>query len=85
MVFGTSHLLSNDGIGLYNNQDIDMNSARWLADDEKRISIEAKEAESQPLMLDRGRMFLIGIILLLLPLGIAFLGLGVVLRRRQAL
>jgi hypothetical protein len=85
VVFGTSHLLSNDGIGLYNNQDIGINSARWLADDEKRISIEAKEAESQPLILDRGRMFLIGIILLLLPLGIAFLGLVVVLRRRQAL
>jgi ABC-type uncharacterized transport system involved in gliding motility auxiliary subunit len=83
VAYGTSHLLSNDGIGMYNNQDLTVNSARWLSDEEKKISIAARKEESQPLMLDRGRSALIWWSVLLLPLGILALGTGVLLRRRR--
>ena len=83
VVYGTSRLLSNDGIALYNNQDLTVNSARWLADDEKRISIAAKKEESQPLLLDRGRIALLWWLIILLPFGVLATGLGVVLRRRR--
>lgn len=84
VVYGTSRLLSNEGIALYNNQDLTVNSARWLADEEKNISIAAKKEESQPLMLDRGRVALMWWTILLLPFGVLGAGLVVVMRRRRA-
>jgi ABC-type uncharacterized transport system involved in gliding motility auxiliary subunit len=83
VVYGTSRLLTNDGIALYNNQDLTINSARWMADDEKRISIAAREEENQPLMLERSRMVLMWWMIILLPLATLGLGLLVILRRRR--
>jgi len=84
VVYGTSKILANEGIALYNNQDLAVNSARWLADEEKRIAIAAKKEENQPLMLERSRMALMWWGLLLLPFAVLALGLGVLLRRRRA-
>lgn len=83
VTYGTSRLMTNDGIAMYNNQDLTVNSARWLADDEKRISIAAKEEENQPLILERSRMAMIWWVIILLPFSTLGLGLLVVLRRRR--
>ncbi len=82
VVIGCSRIMSNQGLTLYNNQDFAVNSARWLADDIKRIAIAARKEESQPLMLDRARMSAIWLGGLLLSLGTLAIG-GVVLWRRK--
>jgi ABC-type uncharacterized transport system involved in gliding motility auxiliary subunit len=84
VVYGTSQVMSNNGISMYNNQDLTLNSTRWLADDEKRISIAAKKEESQPMLLERGRLVLLWWSIILLPLAVLGAGIGVQWRRRRA-
>lgn len=84
VVLGTSVLLSNRAVSAFNNQDLVVNSLRWLADDEKRISLAPKPANSQPLLLDRARLAMIWWTVILLSLGSLAVGAMVTLKRRRA-
>jgi hypothetical protein len=84
VVAGTSVLLSNSGVAAFNNQDLLVNSLRWLADEEKRIALAPKKAENSPLMLDRGRLQLVWWSFILMALAALGMGLLVTVSRRAA-
>lgn len=84
VVTGTSALLSNNGVGAFNNQDLLVNSLRWLANDEKRIALAPKPADNSPLMLERGRLELVWWSFILMALGALGTGVLVTWRRRAA-
>jgi ABC-type uncharacterized transport system involved in gliding motility auxiliary subunit len=84
VVLGSSQLFANQLVVAFNNQDLLVNSVRWLADEEKRIALAPKPVENNPLMLDRARLAMVWWSFILLALAAAGAGLGVwVLRRRQ--
>lgn len=85
VVMGSSGILGNQGIAMFNNQDFSVNAVRWLADEEKRIAIAPKNEESVGLHLDKGTVSLIWWSLILLCLGTLALGITVTLRRKRAL
>jgi ABC-type uncharacterized transport system involved in gliding motility auxiliary subunit len=84
VVVGSSVLLCNNGVAAFNNQDLMVNSMRWLADEEKRIALAPKKAENSPLLLDRGRLQLVWWSFILMALGALGTGVLVTLRRRSA-
>jgi ABC-type uncharacterized transport system involved in gliding motility auxiliary subunit len=85
VALGTSMLMGNQGVGVFNNQDLVVNSLRWLADEEKRIALAPKPTDNEPMMLDGGRMRLMWFTVLLLAFGALGAGVTVaVLRRRSA-
>lgn len=85
VVLGSSGFLANQGIAMFNNQDFAVNAVRWLADEEKRISIAPRNEEKVPLLLDNGSRTMIWWSLILLCLGTLALGITVTLRRKRAL
>jgi hypothetical protein len=85
VVLGSSSLLGNQGIAMFNNQDFSVNSVRWLADEENRISIAPKNEENVGLQLDKGTVALVWWSLILLCGGTLVLGIVVTLRRKRAL
>ena len=85
VALGSSGILGNQGIAMFNNQDFTINAVRWLADEEKRIAIAPKNAETVPLTLDKGAVALVWWSLGLLCLGPLLLGVIVTLRRKRAL
>jgi ABC-type uncharacterized transport system involved in gliding motility auxiliary subunit len=85
VVLGTSQILANQLVVVFNNQDLVVNSLRWLADEEQRIALAPKPKENSPLILDRGRLQLIWWSFILMALGAAGMGVAVnTLRRRAA-
>jgi ABC-type uncharacterized transport system involved in gliding motility auxiliary subunit len=84
VVFGTSQFLANQLVVVFNNQDLVVNSTRWLADEEKRIALAPKPKENSPLLLDRGRMSMVWWSVLLMALGAAGMGVAVYTMRRRA-
>jgi len=85
VVLGTSVLMDNQAVGAFNNQDLVVNSLRWLADEEKRISLAPKPKLSEPLMLDAGRQRMVWWSIVLLALGALGMGGAVALARRRSL
>jgi ABC-type uncharacterized transport system involved in gliding motility auxiliary subunit len=84
VVFGSSMMLSNQALGIYNNQDLGVNSVRWMTEDESHISIQPRDAENIPLIVPQRRMSLIWILCLLgLPGAVALAGVVVALRRNR--
>lgn len=84
VVLGTSQILANQLVGVFNNQDLVVNGLRWLADEEQRIALAPKPRENSPLMLDRGRLQMVWWGFILMALGAAAMGLGVYAARRRA-
>lgn len=85
VVLGTGQIVANQLVVVFNNQDLIVNSVRWLADEEKRIALAPKPKENSPLILDRGRLQLVWWSFILLALGSAVAGLTVyTVRRRTA-
>jgi len=84
VVLGTSVLLDNQGVGAFNNQDLVVNSLRWLADEEKKIALAPKPTTNEPLMLDAGRIQIIKWSFLLLALAALAGGIVVFRVRRTA-
>jgi ABC-type uncharacterized transport system involved in gliding motility auxiliary subunit len=84
-VYGSAQAFSNEAVAVYNNQDLALNTIRWMASDEKHVSIKAREAESTPLVVSAQRMSLIWILgLLVLPGLIAIVGIAVAVRRSRS-
>jgi ABC-type uncharacterized transport system involved in gliding motility auxiliary subunit len=84
VVLGTSVLMDNQADGAFNNQDLVVNSLRWLADEEQRISLAPKPADNEPILLDLGRQHLIWWSIILLALGALGAGVAVAATRRRA-
>ena len=84
VVLGTSVLMDNNGVRAFNNQDLVVNSLRWLGDEEKRIALAPKSRENTPLLLDRGRLSLLWWTVILLALGSLGVGGAVALARRRS-
>ncbi|HXB98108.1 MAG TPA: GldG family protein, partial [bacterium] len=83
VVLGSSSVLANMGVGAYNNQDLVVNSLRWLAGDEKRIALAPKPTENSPLLLDHTRMGLMSWAMVLMVLGALGMSVGVGMRRKR--
>jgi ABC-type uncharacterized transport system involved in gliding motility auxiliary subunit len=84
VVLGTGILLENQAVAAFNNQDLVINSLRWLTDEEKRISLAPKPAENQPLLLDAGRQRMIWWTVILMALSAAGAGVAVSVARRRS-
>jgi hypothetical protein len=84
VVAGTSILLTNQGLAAFNNQDLIVNSVRWLGDEEKRIALAPKKPENTPMMLDGGRLKLVWWTFFLTALAALGMGVLVHVRRRSA-
>jgi ABC-type uncharacterized transport system involved in gliding motility auxiliary subunit len=85
VVLGSSGMLGNQAIAMFNNQDFLVNSVRWLCDDEKHIAIAPRNEATAPLALEHSTMGLIWWSVILLSLGTLGLGIAVLMRRRRAL
>jgi ABC-type uncharacterized transport system involved in gliding motility auxiliary subunit len=83
VVLGSSVMLDNQGVSAFNNQDLVVNSLRWLSGEEKRIALAPKAPDNSPLLLDRGRLAMVWWTFILMALGALAMGLGVTLRRRR--
>ena len=83
VVLGTSLVLQNRAEGAFNNQDLVLNSLRWLADEENRVALAPKPVDNQPLFLDAARARLIRWSALLLALAALGAGIAVSVRRRR--
>jgi ABC-type uncharacterized transport system involved in gliding motility auxiliary subunit len=84
VVLGTSQMMANQLVVVFNNQDLLVNSLRWLADEEQRIALAPKPRENSPLLLDRGRLQLVWWSFILMALGAAGMGVLVYTLRRRA-
>lgn len=84
VVLGTAQIMANQLVVVFNNQDLLVNSLRWLSDDEKRIALAPKPADNSPLILDRGRLELVWWSFILMALGAAGAGVLVYTMRRRA-
>jgi ABC-type uncharacterized transport system involved in gliding motility auxiliary subunit len=85
VVLGSSQLLANSLVVVFNNQDLVVNSLRWLADDEKRIALAPKPKTNSPLIMDAGSLRMLWWSFILLSLACIAAGVGVwILRRREA-
>jgi hypothetical protein len=83
VALGSSVVLDNQGVSTFNNQDLVVNSLRWLSGEEKRIALAPKAPDNSPLLLDRGRLALVWWTFILMSLGALGMGVGVTLRRRR--
>jgi ABC-type uncharacterized transport system involved in gliding motility auxiliary subunit len=84
-VFGSAMAFSNQALGIYNNQDLGVNTLRWMASDEKHVSIKARDIDNQPIVVSRQRMALIWLLgLIIVPGLIAVAGVAVAIRRNRA-
>lgn len=83
VIIGTSVLMDNQAVGAFNNQDLVVNSLRWLGDEEKRIALAPKPKENDPLYLDAARQRLIWWSIVLLALGALGAGAGIAVARRR--
>jgi ABC-type uncharacterized transport system involved in gliding motility auxiliary subunit len=84
VVYGTSLAFSNQGLGIFNNQDLGVNSVRWLTQDESHISIKPRDQENVPLILPQSRMNLIWLLSLVgLPGIVLATGIVVAIRRKR--
>ena len=84
VAYGTSHVFANQALNYYNNQDLGLNSVRWLAEDENHISIAPKEQENTPLIVPAERMHFIWLLgLILLPGLVIATGVVVMIRRNR--
>jgi ABC-type uncharacterized transport system involved in gliding motility auxiliary subunit len=85
VVIGDSDFISNAAIDPNRsaNQDLFLNAANWLAEQEDLISIRAKSAPSKPIMLRPGQWTLVFLLVVVaFPLAILCVGVGVLWRRR---
>jgi ABC-type uncharacterized transport system involved in gliding motility auxiliary subunit len=84
-VYGSAMAFSNQALGVYNNQDLGVNTLRWMASDEKHVSIKARDIDSQPMVISGQRMSLIWLLgLIIVPGLIAVAGVAVAIRRNRA-
>jgi len=83
VVLGTSVLMDNQAVGAFNNQDLVVNSLRWLADEEKRISLAPKPTDSQPILLEGGRQRMVWWSFILMALAALGAGIAVSASRRR--
>jgi hypothetical protein len=83
VALGSSVVLDNQGVSAFNNQDLVVNSLRWLSGEEKRIALAPKAPDNSPLLMDRGRLALVWWTFILMALGALGMGLGVTLARRR--
>jgi ABC-type uncharacterized transport system involved in gliding motility auxiliary subunit len=83
VALGSSVVLDNQGVSAFNNQDLVINSLRWLSGEEKRIALAPKEKDDSPLLLDRGRLLMVWWTFILMALGALGMGVLVTLRRRR--
>lgn len=84
VVFGDSDFASNTFLGLLGNADLFLNSVRYLAGDEKLITIRPREGLGDSVFITaaQGRLIFI-ICLVLLPLSVVASGVNILLRRRK--
>lgn len=83
VVFGDSDFANNGSIGLSGNGDLFLNTISWLAEEENLISIRPKDGQTSPILLTRRQatiMFWLPVVGL--PLAVAFVGTGMIVRRR---
>jgi ABC-type uncharacterized transport system involved in gliding motility auxiliary subunit len=85
VVYGSSGLAANTGLGFQGNRDFFLNTVSWLAEEEDQISIRPRDAKQTPVFLTsrqaQGVFFLPVVIL---P-GLVILGGVVALIRRRSL
>ncbi len=84
VALGTSVLMDNQAVTAFNNQDLVVNSVRWLADEEKRIALAPKPVDNQPLLMDAARQRVIWWSFIFMALGAMVAGVVVSMRRRRA-
>ncbi len=84
VAMGSSVPLQNRAVGAFNNQDLIVNSLRWLSDQDKRIALAPKPVDNQPLYLNQARARLIHWSVVLLALGALAAGVAVSLARRRS-
>ena len=83
VALGSSVVLDNQGVSAFNNQDLVVNSLRWLSGEEKRIALAPKEKDNSPLLLDRGRLLMVWWTFILMALAALGMGVLVTLKRRR--
>ncbi len=84
VVYGTSMAFSDRALGVYNNQDLGLNSVRWLSDDASHISIAPKPQDNTPLFVPAERMHFIWLLgLLILPGLVIAAGVIMMIRRNR--
>jgi ABC-type uncharacterized transport system involved in gliding motility auxiliary subunit len=85
VVVGSSSLASNQFIGAQGNRDFFLNAVSWLAEDEDLLSVRAKDARQQPILLTSAQSQLVfWLPVVVLPGVMALLGIGVVVKRRRS-
>ncbi len=85
VVFGSSGVASNNGLGFQGNRDLFLNAVSWLAEEEDQISIRPKETAQTPVFLTSQQaqaVFLLPVIVL--PGIVVAGGILAVARRRSA-
>lgn len=85
VVYGTSNLASNTGIGMMGNRDFFLNTVSWLAEEEDQITIRPKDSEATPVFLNSQQalwVFLIPVVVL--PGVVLAGGIFAFVRRRAA-
>jgi ABC-type uncharacterized transport system involved in gliding motility auxiliary subunit len=85
VVVGTADFASNQFLGAQGNRDFFLNVVSWLAEEEDLISIRAKDAKQNPVVLTSAQSTLVlGLPLLVLPGAVMICGIAVIVRRRRA-
>jgi ABC-type uncharacterized transport system involved in gliding motility auxiliary subunit len=85
VVVGTADFASNQFLGAQGNRDFFLNVVSWLAEEEDLISIRAKDAKQNPVVLTSAQSTLVlGLPLLVLPGAVLICGIAVIVQRRRA-
>ena len=85
VVVGTADFASNQFLGAQGNRDFFLNVVSWLAEEEDLISIRAKDAKQNPVVLTSAQSNLVlALPLLVLPGAVLLCGIVVIVQRRRA-
>jgi ABC-type uncharacterized transport system involved in gliding motility auxiliary subunit len=84
VIYGTSEMATNRFLPVFNNQDVQVNTLRWMCADESRISIKPRDPENSPMILSETRINLLWVMALFIVPGLILVtGVVVAIRRRR--
>jgi ABC-type uncharacterized transport system involved in gliding motility auxiliary subunit len=84
VVIGTANLASNQFLGAQGNRDFFLNVVSWLAEDENQISVRARDAKSNPIVLSPPQAELVlWLPVAILPGAVVLAGIFAVVSRRR--